>query len=135
MALAGTFLTWIESGSRRRSSYDLLGLVERLGFADGGLVEWALRLWPLVPVLLVSAGGAQWLTLAWRGLDGVRFGLAAIAAVHAGVVAVVIARVDESSLITVGRGPLVTIMGAVVLLAAALWELVSATDRGRSARP
>ena len=53
IALIGTFLPWLASGSVDRSSYDLVDLVERLGFASGGAVDLALTLWPIVPLLLV----------------------------------------------------------------------------------
>ena len=58
--LVGTFLTWLRSGATERSSYDVFDLVDRLGFSEGGLVGWALRLWPLVPLLLVIAVIAWW---------------------------------------------------------------------------
>ena len=35
-------------------------LVNRLGFSKGGLIGWALRLWPLVPMLLVVVVIAWW---------------------------------------------------------------------------
>ena len=58
--LVGTFLTWLRSGATERSSYDVFDLVDRLGFSEGGLMGWALRLWPLVPLLLVLTVIAWW---------------------------------------------------------------------------
>ena len=53
LTLIGTFLPWLRSGARDRASYTIFDLVERLGFAPGGVVALSLRLWPLVPLLLV----------------------------------------------------------------------------------
>ena len=67
--LVGTFLTWLRSGATERSSYDVFDLVDRLGFSEGGLVGWALRLWPLVPLLLVLTVIAWWFPASGSGVD------------------------------------------------------------------
>ena len=67
VVLVGTFLTWLRSGATERSSYDVFDLVDRLGFSEGGLVGWALRLWPLLPLVLVLAVVAWWWPSSGRG--------------------------------------------------------------------
>ena len=58
--LVGTFLPWWRSGTRARTSYQLLGLVDRLEFAPDGPAATAVRWWPIVPFLLVGAVIAAW---------------------------------------------------------------------------
>jgi hypothetical protein len=60
LTLAATFLPWIRSGQQSRSSYSLLGLVDRLEFAPDGPAATAIKLWPLVPMLLVICTIAVW---------------------------------------------------------------------------
>ena len=52
--VVGTFLPWLRSGTRLRSSYDIFSLVERLGFSRSDVVGWGLRLWPVLPFLVVT---------------------------------------------------------------------------------
>ncbi len=58
--LLATCLPWVRTGNRRRTSYALLGLVDRLDFAPGGPAEWAVRWWPVMPMLCVVAMTAAW---------------------------------------------------------------------------
>ena len=58
--LVGTFMPWWRSGTRGRTSYQLLGLVDRLEFAPDGPAATAVRWWPIVPFLLVGAVIAAW---------------------------------------------------------------------------
>ena len=60
VAVAGSFGDWLTSGTVGRSSYDILGLVDRLGFAPDGPVGWMVRAWPLMPLLLTAAVVAAW---------------------------------------------------------------------------
>ncbi len=60
LAIIGSFLPWIGTGASARSSYDVVDLVERLGFTPDGVMSWVLRVWPLAPLLLVLAAVAQW---------------------------------------------------------------------------
>ena len=110
MALLGTFLPWLRSGSRRRNSYEIFSLVERLGFSPSGLVGWGLRLWPIVPFLLALAATLQWYPRKW--FTGIAAG---VAAVYAGGVAAAVTFAPATSLIAVSYGPWVTLGGAVVL--------------------
>ena len=110
MALLGSFLPWLRSGSRRRNSYEIFSLVERLGFSPSGLVGWGLRLWPIVPFLLALAVTLQWYPRKW--FTGIAAG---VAAVYAGGVAAAVTFAPATSLIAVSYGPWVTLGGAVVL--------------------
>ena len=111
--LAGTFLPWVRSGTRERSSYDLLGLVDRLGFAPDGWMAFFVRWWPIVPLLTTVAVVAAW----WdRRYVAVGFGVAAVA--YATAVAWTIETRRGPSLV----GVRVTMAGAAVLLAATVWH-------------
>lgn len=58
--IIGTFLPWLRSGKNDRSSFQLLALLDSLGFAPDGPVGWAVRGWPLVPLICVVAAVASW---------------------------------------------------------------------------
>ena len=116
VVLVGTFLTWLRSGATDRSSYDVFDLVDRLGFSEGGLVGWALRLWPLLPLLLVLAVIAWWWPSSGSGWTATRAALTLVAALYAGAVAVAVANAPEVALFSVGPGPVVTIVGSVVMV-------------------
>ena len=135
MVLVGTFLTWLRSGATERSSYDVFDLVDRLGFSEGGLVGWALRLWPLLPLLLVLAVVAWWWPSAGSGWTATRVAITLVATFYAGAVAVAVVNAPEVALFSVGPGPTVTIVGAVVMLAGLVVGSVSATRRAPAGRP
>jgi hypothetical protein len=135
ITLLGTFLTWLRSGSADRSSYAVFGLVDRLGFSEGGVVGWALRLWPLVPLLLVVTVVIWWWPSqghVWRVARSV---VAAAAAVYAGGVALAVANAPEIGLFERGPGPIVTVLGAVTMLGGTVAALISATRPGPRALP
>lgn len=134
LTLVGTFLTWVASGETDRSSYEVFGMVERLGFSPDGAVGWALRLWPLVPLALVITVIAQWArhpSLRWP-----RHTVTTAAVVYPGVTAVAVANAPQIGVFRVGPGPWVTLAGSLVMLAglATPW-LLSATRRVRRADP
>lgn len=133
-ALVGTFLTWVRSGSTGRSSYEVFGLVDRLGFEPNSVIGWLLRLWPLVPLALVVTVIAHWAhhpSLRWP-----RHGVTSAALLYPGVTALAVANAPQIALFDVGPGPWVTLTGAVVMLAglATPWVL-NATRRARSGAP
>lgn len=83
--LVGSFLPWVRTGDRRRNSYALMGLIDRLEFAPGGLAARAVGWWPIVPTLCVLTLIAAW----WpRPRTAAVVGL--IAALYAGGVAVAV---------------------------------------------
>ena len=115
--LVGTFMTWLRSGATDRSSYDVFDLVERLGFSEGGLVGWGLRLWPLLPLLLVATLITWWSPFSGAGMTTVRAALTLVASIYAGAVAIAVTQAPDVALFSVGPGPIVTIVGAVVMIA------------------
>jgi hypothetical protein len=111
VAVVGTFLPWLRSGTRDRTSYEIFSLVDRLGISQSSVVGWGLRLWPVVPFLLVLA-----MTLVWFPRKWITGAAVAVAAGYAGVVAVAVATASSNSLITVEAGPIVTLVGVVILV-------------------
>jgi hypothetical protein len=112
VALVGTFLPWLRSGTRDRTSYEIFALVDRLGISQSSVVGWGVRLWPVVPFVLVLAVALQWFPRKWIGGAAVL-----VAVVYAGVVSNEVRSASSNSLITIETGPLVTLVGAVILAA------------------
>ena len=104
VVLTGSFLPWLASGSAERSSYDLFGIVERLGFAPDGAVGWAVRLWPLLPLLLVVTVVSHHVRLDAAWLPVVRATSTGLSALYAGV-----------GVFSPRIGPWVTLLGALLL--------------------
>jgi hypothetical protein len=115
LALVGTFMPWLRSGTRRRNSYEIFSLVERLGFSRSGAIGWGIRLWPIVPFLLASA-----VTLLWFPRKWITPVVVALAAVYTGVVSVAVRSAPSSSFIAPQSGSVVTLVGTIVLALAAL---------------
>ena len=122
-AIIGTFLPWLRSGARWRTSYELLGLVDRLGVASGpgaSLVRW----WPIVPLLVTVA-----VVVAWWGFGraAVVVSVAACAAVvH---VSVVVDRAAGRVAMRTGPGAWLTAYASVALVIASIWWVVRASLR------
>ena len=119
LVLLGTFLPWWRSGTKGRSSYQLLELLDRLGFAPDGPAATAVRWWPVVPLLLVVAIVAVW----WE-----RWAMAALVATGAALYALIFAIAIRTAPGTAMIGTMVTIIGSVVLLVGAVssaWRAVS----------
>jgi hypothetical protein len=130
VAVLGTFLPWLRSGSRHRSSYEIFSLVERLGISQSSLVGWGLRVWPLAPLLLVGAVTLQWFPRRW--LTGAAV---IVAVVYVGGVAVAVKTASATSLIAVEYGPWVVMVGAVALAIGALLNRVSRYAFGVPSHP
>jgi hypothetical protein len=120
VALVGTFLPWLRSGTRGRSSYEIFSLVDRLGISQSSVVGWGVRLWPVVPLLLVLAVTLQWFPRKWVGVAAVL-----VAVLYAGVVSNEVRSASSNSLITIEIGPLVTLVGVVLLAAGALTVILT----------
>jgi len=111
----GTFLPWLRSGTRWRSSYDLFSLLDRLDIAPRGAVGMLVRWWPIVPLLVAVSVVLLW----WRRvLLGLVAALVAAAYVGGVSVAMTVAAADEP--IDVGIGPVVCTVGSVLLVANAV---------------
>ena len=116
VVLAGSFMPWLRSGATRRSSFELFDVVDRLGFTPGGAFGWAVRLWPLVPLLVVCAVVAVW----WeRRLIAALLG--SISGVYVAAVGFGVQLAPDAGLIGVEVGATVTAVGGVVLLLASAW--------------
>lgn len=115
VALIGSFLPWLASGSVSRSSYDLLGIVDRLGFSPDGVVGWAIRLWPLLPLLLVVTVVSHHVHLDAGWLPPVRSVTTAVTALYAGAVALAVRLAPDVGLFRPRLGPWVTLAGALLL--------------------
>lgn len=120
VVLVASFLPWLRSGSRDRSSYELFEIVDRLGFSPDGPVGWAVRLWPWLPFALVLTILIHWLPDKITAVARVRFAVTLVASVYAGGTAVAILMAPEVGLFSVRLGPWVTIPAAVVLLGGAV---------------
>jgi hypothetical protein len=119
IALVGTFLPWLASGAVGRSSYDLLDIVERLGFSPDGPVGLALTVWPLAPLLLVLTTIAQWpgWTSSWAAVGATV--LALVSAGYVGGTAVAVLNAPEISLFRIRSGTWITVVGATAMLVGA----------------
>lgn len=115
VAVVGTFLPWLRSGARRRNSYEIFSLLDRLGISKSSVVGWGLRLWPIVPVLLVLAVTLQWFPRRWVTAASI-----VVAVVYAGGVAAAVELAPSTSLIAVEYGPVVTLIGAAILTIGAI---------------
>lgn len=116
IALVGTFLPWLRSGATRRSSYEIFELVDRLGFSPNGVVGWALRLWPLVPLLLIVSAVLQWWQRPERWVR-VRTFLPTLSAFYVGGTSAAVIWAPDAALFRFGSGPIVTLVGCLAVLA------------------
>ena len=124
MVIGGSAMPWLRTGERRRSSYEVFGIVDRLGFSPSGPIGMAIRLWPLVPLLAVLAAVAAWFAPRWSLVPAV------VAAVYAGGVGLALATADAPSAVGIEGGPTITAAGAVlVVLGAALATYGAAVSR------
>lgn len=115
VVLVGTFAPWVRTGERQRSSYRLLGLIDRLGFTPDGVAALAVRWWPLVPLLATATTIA-----AWWPLRRASAGLGTLTAVYVTGVAIAVGRAPVPTL--VGRS--LVLCGAAVLIAGAIWATI-----------
>jgi hypothetical protein len=121
------FGPWVRSGANNRNSFELVELVDRLGFTPNGPVETAIRGWPLAPLLVVIA---VVLTIWRRGRAGAIAAIVVGAAV--GAVGIAMRTVPESALIGGGWGSAVDAVGGLLMVAGGTAILVS---RRMSAAP
>jgi hypothetical protein len=117
--LGGSLMAWVRTGGRGRNSYDLLSLIDRLGFAPDGPAEIALRWWPLVPLLAVVAVVAAW--WGWPRIGGA-CGL--VAAAYGGGMGFAV-NSARSDLVRIEPGTVITIAGAVILAGGSLAAIVA----------
>jgi len=120
VAIVGALAPWIRTGGRTRNSFDLLRLVDDLGFAPDGAAAAVIRWWPLVPLLIVVG-----VVAAWWGWARTGAAVGIVGALYAGAVgAVVLAAPTRGRVLGRAIGPYLTTIGAVALLAGAVAVLV-----------
>ena len=117
VALIGTFLPWLSSGSVLRSSYELFDLVERLGFSPNGAIGWALRLWVFAPLLLVLSAVAQGFPSDDLWVRRIRLALPVFSLVYVGGTAAAVRLAPEVALFRLRFGIWVTLIGAAIVIA------------------
>ena len=116
LAIMGVFGAWLSVGPTTWSSSDLRGLVVDLGFSVNGAFEVAVRLWVLIPVLMVLSVVAGWLR---RTLTSSILGL--LGGLYAGVVALVVTQAPSIKLFSIEWGVYATLVGSVVVLVTSIW--------------
>lgn len=128
--LLASFLPWLRSGTRRRSSYDLFEIVDRLGYSPDGVVGWSIRLWPLLPLLLVVVTILHWLPARRSAVRGAAALVSATAAAWSAGTSVAVLTAPHAALFTPAVGPWVVFPGAGMLAVATL----PAVSRGSADR-
>ncbi len=116
VALIGTFLPWLSSGSVPRSSYELFELVERLGFSGDGPIAWVLRLWVFVPLLLVLSAVVQGVPRNDPWANRIRWVLPMVAVVYVGGIAGILRLAPEVALFRPRFGIWITLLGAATMV-------------------
>jgi hypothetical protein len=123
--VVGTFLPWLQSGAVARSSYEIFDLVDRLGFSPDGAVGWSLRLWPVVPLLLVLGVVLQWAHSERALVRAVRLLLPVVVALYVGATAVAVRLAPASGLFRYRFGTWVTLLGSLAVVGASAWSIRS----------
>lgn len=123
LAIVGSFLPWLQSGAVDRTSYEIFDLIERLGFSPDGPIGWAVRLWPLVPLLFVLSVIVQWSMSIHPVMVAARRALPLLAATYAGGVAFAIRLAPDAGLFRFRYGSWFTLIGALVVVVATLWPI------------
>ncbi|MGX7829739.1 hypothetical protein ACTG9Q_32110 [Actinokineospora sp. 24-640] len=128
-AVVGMFLPWLRSGAVLRDSFELVGVIQTLGFLRGQALEVLLYAWyGLLPAITLS--------IAAYALGARRVGatIALLATIILGTIAGG-ARVEygsgAGSVGIADTGPTVSLIGAALAVAAALGTLVGGRGRAR----
>jgi hypothetical protein len=115
LTIVGAVLPWLYSGSRSRSSFDLVAIAQRLGLSPDGWQGFLLRLWPLVPLVCVLATMA-----AWWGRHRLAGALALVAGIGSSWLSLRVRSADLGANLRLAVGPTVTLIGSIALVAAAI---------------
>jgi hypothetical protein len=127
--VVGTFLPWLRSGRATRNSYAATGAVRRLVHPPGVLDD-LFRVWPLLAALCALAVASY--LIGFRRI-GALFGM--LASLAGGAAAIGALRAADNTYASViDTGPVVTIVGAAVLLVSAAAQLVIRERPGRLGR-
>ena len=114
--VVASFLTWLVSGSVRRSSYSVVRAAELLDVVHG-LAAVALKVWYLVPIL-----GAMVLLATLSGVDGPGWSRARALALVA--LAVAVSVVVIASPLRTGSGPWLALAGSAVVVIGSILTLL-----------
>jgi hypothetical protein len=114
------FGPWVRSGSNHRNSFELVDLIDRLGFTPNGPIETAIRGWPFAPLLVVVA---VVLTIWLTGRTGAIVAIVVGAAI--GIVGLAMRTVPESSLIGTGWGSALAVVSGLTMVVGGVAILVS----------
>lgn len=129
--ITGTFAPWLVSGSVRRNSYAIAGIVGRLGLAGDGFGPVALTWWPWIgPIaaVVLVAGVLRW----WRTYAAMAIVLGILTGIIGGGVLAVTGGVSTMGIGLVRTGPTVVLIGAVTtVLGAIVLLLADARSRPR----
>ncbi|SDP40329.1 hypothetical protein SAMN04515671_4070 [Nakamurella panacisegetis] len=130
LAVGGTFGSWVVSGGVERNSYAIVGIIDRLGVLGDGFGAHALSWWPLLgplAIVPVIAGILRW----WRTASvlSLLFGVL-IGVIGAGVLAVASGH-RTAGIALDPSGPVVTVIGAVLVLCGSIPHLVLERRRRR----
>jgi hypothetical protein len=119
LVIVGSFLPWVVSGSVKRSSYAIVGVVDRLGIAGDGVLAALIALWPFIGVLCFAPVIAA-LLRRWRiaGVLATLIGLFA-AALALGILFVGVGRTALTVRLD-PLGPTVMAAGGLLLLGGGL---------------
>src|ERR671913_2433851 len=120
VVVAAMFGPWVRSGSKRRSSFELVDLIDRLGFSPDGPIEPTLRWWPLVPLAVVVAVVLTTLRRGWIGAV-----LAIVVGAVVGAVGLAMRTVPETALIGRGWGSALAVVGGSIMIGGGITVLVS----------
>lgn len=116
----GTFLPWLRSGEVNRNSFQASGKLQRL-LDLHGIAAAAVALWPFV-VLACAVVGALFAFSARRAAAALGLVVGAVAA----AVAIGVLASGGAGLVAPTRtGPMVTMIGALIVLAVSVCLLVS----------
>lgn len=114
VALFGTLLPWLRSGTKMRSSYEIFSLVDRLGISPSSVIGWGVRIWPIVPLLLAATVTLHWFHRRWMA-----GGVTTLTVVYTGVVSGALQLAPSTSLVAVEHGTIVTLTGSLLVAAGA----------------
>jgi hypothetical protein len=116
----GTFLPWLRSGQVSRNSYQTGGALQRLLSLPGPL-QTAVSVWPFVGLACAAT-----VALFAIGLHRSAAAASLLTAAAAAVISIAALTVSGSGLVAPVRlGPIVTLLGAILVVAAASLVLVS----------
>jgi hypothetical protein len=105
LVVAGSLMPWVRTGARRRSSYQLVAIADRLGVLPSGLDTVVARGWVFIPLLAAVSVAAVVLG---------RLFVAGITAIVTGLYTVVMAWTVASSPLWAQRGVSVTVVGGII---------------------